>query len=132
MIFIDAGLWIAAPRPEDEHYQRAMELFQQLEETGESLCVTESVVSEVGAFFARKNSPAAARKVIEDMLSLESLEVLTPSREEMQAAAALVEKYGLSSYTDALTMAVMEKRGIRRLLSFDADFDANRKIRRLY
>jgi predicted nucleic acid-binding protein len=131
MIFIDAGLWIAAFRREDEHFERATELMRQIKEEGETLVSTESVFSEVIGFFARRNSPKAAREAASMILATPRLDFLTASREEFSAAAHAIEKYGLSSYTDALTMAVMESRGIRRLLSFDADFDANKKIRRL-
>ncbi len=131
MIFIDAGLWIAAFRREDEHFERATELLKQVKEDGETLASTESVFSEVIGFFSRRNSPKTARAVASVILATPRLDFFAVSREELSSAAQLVEKYGLSSFTDALTMAVMESRGIRRLLSFDKDFDRNRKIRRI-
>ena len=132
MIFIDSGLWIEASSPSDSYHQQAGDWFRRLKEQGDLVGVTESVISESVGFFARKVDSKAAKTVCAHILGQRRLEVLVPSTPEFLAAGSLVEKYALSSYADALTMAVMESRGIRDVLSFDADFDKNPRLHRLH
>ena len=132
MIFIDSGIWIAAEAPADQYHERASTLFHELHASGEHMVITESVLSEVVGFFARKGHFSGARLACEKMLNVNALELLVPAPEECAEAARFVEKFRLTSFTDALTMAVMESRGLRKLLSFDSDFDANKKIKRVF
>lgn len=132
MLFIDAGLWIAAFRKEDAYFERAKELLQDVEKEGDFLVSTETVFSEVITFFVRRHSSRVARQVAGLILSTPNVSLLATTKEECMLASTYLEKFDLSSYADALTMAVMTSRNIRKLLSFDSDFDRNQRIQRLF
>ncbi len=57
----------------------------------------------------------AILEVVDDVLAVEKRDVLR--------AAEILQVPGHWTARDALTIAIMERHGIRRIMSFDADFD---------
>jgi len=62
--------------------------------------------------------------IVDDVLAIERADVLR--------AGEIVQNGSLLSARDAVHIAVMERHGIRTILSFDADFDRWPGLRRMH
>ena len=131
MILLDAGIMIAQANKEDSYHERAMELLALLNENHESLMITEAVLSEVVTYIARKRGPEEAAKFARAIIASVEIEILISSKEDASMALDLLQKYELNSYSDSLSMAIMESRNIKKIASFDSDFDRNPNIKRI-
>lgn len=59
-------------------------------------------------------------------------DVLPIDRQDVMRASELVTGRGRQSARDAIHIAVMERHGIRRIFSFDADYDRRPGLERIY
>jgi predicted nucleic acid-binding protein len=88
--------------------------------------ITDHIYDEaVTLTHARTGRHSDARLVGEQLRERNLFRVVVTDRELFDAAVGVFERYddhGLS-FTDATTIAVIQERGIDRVLSFDDDFD---------
>ena len=131
MIFIDSNIpmyLIGAPHP---HKSEAQLLLERLVASGQRLVTDAEVVQEIlhryAAIGKREAIGPACQlllDVVDDVLAIEKADVLR--------AAEIVQNRALLSARDSVHIAVMERHGIRSLLSFDGDFDRWPGIKRIY
>ena len=131
MIFIDSNIpmyLIGAPHP---HKSDAQVLLERLIASGRKLVTDVEVLQEIlhryTAIDRREAIPHAiqlVRDLVDTMFSIEEADVLR--------AAEIVQHPGRFTARDALHIAVMERRGVRSILSFDADFDRWPGIERIH
>lgn len=119
MIFADTSYLIAIVRPSDENHCRAAEISQGL---AERVIITDNVFSEFVTFLAYKDGNSAAHLHAKKVLESEIL-LVCALNEDMPSALELIKKYPKLSMCDALSFIVMKKLGIKKILSFDSDFD---------
>src|SRR5690242_17686555 len=110
---------VGAPHP---HKNDAQLLLERLIASGQRLVTDAEVLQEIlhrYAAIAKREAIAPAFQllldVVDDVLAIEKADVLR--------AGEIVQNRVLLSARDSLHIAVMERRGIRSILSFDADFD---------
>lgn len=131
MIFLDAGYLIARFRTRDEHHLRAMEISEKLRETGETIITSEGVLSEFVTFMRRNDGVNVACQYGEQLRNASELSIAYSTQSEGSRALAHLRKYEFSSYTDGLSVAMMESRGLKRIVSFDSEFDRVPFIQRI-
>lgn len=132
MIILDAGFFVALARQNDESHSRADEIERELAEGGESLFFTESVLGEFASLLAKRDSPRLAHLKAEQLLQSRRLTLILSTGLEVAEAPSLLGQYGFSSYSDALSVSVMKSRGIKKIVSFDSDFDRAPGIKRIF
>ena len=119
---------IGAPHP---HKSEAQVLLERLVAAGQRLVTDAEVLREIlhryTAIGKREAIGPAFRivlDVVDDVLGIEKADVLR--------AGEIAQNRALMSARGAVHIAVMERHGIRSILSFDADFDGWPGLKRIH
>ena len=110
---------IGAPHP---HKTDAQVLLERLIAAGQRLVTDAEVLQEILHRYTaieKREAIGPALKVTLDIVD----EVIPIEKAEVLRAAEIAQNRALISVRDAVHIAVMERRGIRSILSFDGDFD---------
>ncbi len=131
MIFIDSNIpmyLIGAPHP---HKSEAQLLLERLIAAGQRLVTDAEVLQEIlhrySAIGKREAIGPAFQlllDVVDDVLAIEKADVLR--------AGEIARNRALLSARDSVHIAVMERHGIRSILSFDGDFDRWPGLKRIH
>ncbi|CAG0994721.1 23S rRNA-specific endonuclease VapC20 [Methanosarcinales archaeon] len=127
MIFADSSYFIAIAREKDRWHEDALKVSEKIRE---SLLISELVISEsitmVGSFEGGK-----AGKILYEYF-IDNCRVEFINEEMMGKAVDTFLKYdGSISLADASSIEIMKKHGIKKIISFDSDFDKVKEIDRL-
>lgn len=127
MILADSSYFIAIADQKDQWHERAKELSEKADN---ELVVTDLILSEsVTAVGARGGGKAGL--VLYEYIA-DNCEVVYVTKEVLEGAMDVYLKYdGTLSVADAVSVLVMASRHIKRILSFDSDFDKAKDIPRL-
>ena len=123
MIFIDANIpmyLIGAPHPNKDAARRALELVIS---RGERMVTSAEVMQEILHRYGALKRLDAIQPAFDALLGVVD-EVFPIEAEDVQRARDVMMGMGKLSARDALHVAVMKRRGVARVLSFDAGFDA--------
>ena len=129
---MDTGIFIALAISTDENHQKAGQVYAKVKASGETLVLSESIFGELVSFLRRKQNPEKAYERGEALLQTQEVLVISQTLKEMRDCLPLLKKYGFASYTDALTVAMMQSRGINKIASFDSEFDKVPGITRIH
>jgi len=131
LIFIDSNIpmyLVGAPHP---HKTEAQLLLERLIASGQRLVTDAEVLQEILHRYAainRREAIGPAMKttleVVDDVFAIEKADVLR--------AAEIVQNRALLTARDAVHIAIMERRGIESIMSFDADFDRWPGLKRIH
>jgi predicted nucleic acid-binding protein len=130
LIFIDSSLLIAAADEDDQFHKRAKEIIPGLqgEKFLSELIISESVTG-VGARLGSKQ----ALKVFENLIYDPSVKVVYTNKRLLERAIQIYIKYdGRLSLADAVSVRIMYDNRIRKIASFDADFDGLENVTRVH
>jgi predicted nucleic acid-binding protein len=119
MIFADTSFLIALARQSDENHGRADELARNLPD---KVATTNQVLSEFVTLTLRKDGSRQAHEAGMKILQSEIVIICTV-HEDLPAALELVRKHQKISMCDAISAVVMDKLHMKKVLSFDSDFD---------
>ncbi|HTS25135.1 MAG TPA: type II toxin-antitoxin system VapC family toxin [Bryobacteraceae bacterium] len=131
MIFIDSNIpmyLIGAPHP---HKSDSQLLLERLIASGKRLVTDAEVFQEITHRYVAIGTREAIGPafqllldVVDDVLAIEKADVLR--------AGEIVQSRAVLSARDSVHIAVMERHGIRSILSFDGDFDRWPGLQRIY
>lgn len=131
MIFIDSNIpmyLVGAPHP---HKSEAQVLLERLIAAGQCLVTDAEVLQEIlhrSAAIGKREAIGPAFQLLldvaDDILAIEKADVLR--------AGEIVQNRALLSARGSIHIAVMERHGIRSILSFDADFDRWPGLKRIH
>ncbi len=130
MIFIDSNVPMYLVGTAHPNKDRAIALLTQLVRDGERFVTSVEVYQEILHRYTAIQRPDAIDDAFESLDGIAE-EVLTFGMSEVRFARRLLEAVSGLSARDALHVAVMRKAGVKRILSFDAGFDACPGIDRL-
>lgn len=130
-VFVDTGLFYALQNERAAEHDRATAAFEAVLTGSYGTVYTSDYVydetvtlvrSRTGAFDEAK---AVGDRILGRGAYPEAVEMLFVDRDVFEAALDLFERYDdhSLSFTDATTIALVERRDIDRVLSFDDDFD---------
>ena len=122
MIFVDSNVPMylgGAPHP---HKFEAQVLLERVTASKERLVTDAEVLQEVLHRYASINRRDAIRPALEAMLDIVD-DVLPIEQRDVLRAGEILRLPEAWSARDAIHLAVMERHGIRHILSFDRDFD---------
>jgi len=131
VIFIDSNIpmyLVGQPHPLKD---RARALLEQIVVQGTTLVTSAEVMQEIVHRYQAIRRLDAMRAALEVLTGLVS-EVHAVDRRDVLRAVGVLEGVPALSARDALHVAVMERHGVRDILSFDAGFDVVPQIRRVH
>jgi predicted nucleic acid-binding protein len=131
LIFVDSNIpmyLIGAPHP---HKTEAQVILERLIAAGRRLVTDAEVLQEILHRYTaieRREAIGPALQVTLDVVD----EVLPIEKTEVLRAGEIAQNRALISARDAVHIAVMERHGIRSILSFDGDFDRWPGLQRIH
>ena len=131
MIFVDSNIpmyLVGAPHPHKSDARRLLERFVA-EKT--PLVTDAEVLQEILHRYTAINRRQDIRPAFEALLAVVE-GVYSIERADVESARDLVLGKRKMSGRDALHVAVMERNGVKRIMSFDADFDGVPTLTRIY
>ncbi|MGD2070849.1 MAG: type II toxin-antitoxin system VapC family toxin [Gemmatimonadota bacterium] len=130
MIFVDSNIpmyLVGAPHPHKIDAQRHLE---RAIADGERLVTSAEVLQEILHRYVAIERPDAIQPAFDALLGVVD-EVYSVEREDVERARRVLDGLKVRSARDALHVAVMERREVDRILSFDRAFDGVPGIERV-
>lgn len=126
MIFIDADAFVAIASPSDSNHGRAVLIARSLKQRNEVLITSSFVFGEVVTVLSQKEGRKVALSYIDDFSTsgIALMEVDTRLREK----GIIVFKKQTSknvSFTDCVSMVIMQEENIKEIFSFDRIYQKN-------
>ena len=131
MIFVDSNIpmyLIGAAHP---HKTEAQIILERLIAAGQRLVTDAEVLQEVLHRYTAIEKREAIGPALQVMLDIVD-EVVPIGKAEVLRAGEIAQNRALMSARDAVHIAVMERHGIRSILSFDGDFDRWPGLQRIH
>lgn len=131
MIFVDSNIpmyLIGAAHP---HKTDAQVILERLIAAGQRLVTDAEVLQEILHRYAAIEKREAIGPALQVTLDIVD-DVIPIEKSEVLRAAEIAQNRALMSARDAVHIAVMERHGIRSILSFDSDFDRWPGLQRIY
>lgn len=131
MIFVDSNIpmyLIGAPHP---HKTEAQVILERLIAAGQRLVTDAEVLQEILHRYAAIKKREAIGPALQVTLDIVD-EVFPIEKTEVLRAAEITQNRAQLSARDAVHIAVMERHGIRSILTFDADFDRWPGLQRIH
>lgn len=127
MLLLDADVLIAFFRESDQSHKRAVELIDAIDE---QVIITTVILSEVLTFIKSRDGGKSAKTVWEKIrgADIEIIEIT----DNIDPIVSIMEKYDGLSFGDSSNIAMMQKSGLQKIISFDSDFDNFPGIERLH
>ncbi len=129
MIFVDTGAFCAFANQKDEYHQIAVRQFSLILKQRLPLITSNFVVDETYTWLRYRLGYDQAIQFLQTIRQAEqhresSLEIITITREIEDKAMTLLKKYDDQdlSFTDATSLAVIQKRKLKQAFSFDSHF----------
>ena len=122
MIFVDSNVpmyLIGAPHP---HKADARRILEELIAAGEKLVTSAEVMQEILHRYVAIQRRDAIQPAFDALLGIVD-EVYPVERADVEAAKTILDGLPGLSARDSLHAAVMKRRRVRRILSFDTQFD---------
>ena len=119
---------IGGPHP---HKSEAQILLERLIAAGERLVTDAEVLQEIQHRYTsigRREAIGPAFQIVLDLAD----DVLAIEKADVLRAGEIAQNRAMLSARDAVHIAVMERHGIRSILSFDADFDRWPGLKRIH
>ena len=128
MIFLDSSFFIALANRKDQWHDRAAKLAQGLPE---DKLVTDLVISEGVTSVGYLGGGKAGLSLYEYIAG--NCEVVFVDKEILESSLEIYLKFdGTLSLTDAISVHVMRRKGIKEIASFDSDFDKVKDLIRVH
>ena len=123
-VFLDTSFAIALSATSDQSHARAVDLADQLENSGTRIVTTQAILLEIGNALSKQRYRVAATQLLESLVSDPNIEIVSLSNDLYDAAFNLFKnrldkEWGL---IDCVSFVVMQKRGIFDALTTDDHF----------
>lgn len=124
MIFVDSAFWIALFAERDQHHQKARELVPKL--ASEILVTTSAVRGETWTWFNSRHGHSTAVKAVSLIARSSRTRIHQIDANLDEAALAWLRDRDERAYSwvDATSFALMRRERIRKVLTFDSDFES--------
>jgi hypothetical protein len=122
VIFVDSNIPMYLVGAPHAHKTDAQILVERCIAAGERIVTSAEVLQEILHRYVVRDRRDAIAPAFQALLGMVD-EILPIDRQDVLRASEIVRKAVRLSARDALHLAVMERHGIERILSFDAGFD---------
>lgn len=131
MIFIDSNVPVYLVGAPHQNRDLAFAALDRLTRAGERMVTSAEVMQELLHLYAHRRAPQALQRALDVLRGLAD-EVYPVEAEDVDRAHAVLRANAELSARDALHVALMQRRGVTRILSYDRDFDRIATIERVY
>ena len=121
-IFMDSSFIIALTRESDEQHERAKELRQSIGKDT-TFIISDHILGEVVTFLSKRDNKDIAFKAGIALLESSDMLVLYADENDVKSSLGLLKKMDGISLCDSLSATMMGKHKIKKILTFDSDFD---------
>ena len=131
MIFVDSNIPMYLIGAHHPHKTEAQLLLERLIASGQRLVTDAEVLQEIAHRYAaidRREAIGPAFQLVLDIVD----DVLPIEKADVLRAGEIVQSRAFLSARDSVHIAIMERHGIRSILSFDADFDHWPGLKRIH
>jgi len=127
-LFLDTGCIIARELTRDQFHEKASTGWSKLAESQCRLYCSEHVFDECMTLLGRRHSCAFASRCGAKYLDTQLINWLTSTEDDLRNALRLLKKYADQgvSYTDCISIVLMQREGIKQVFGFDHHFTAAR------
>jgi len=128
MIFVDSSFFIATVREKDTWHKDALKLAEKIKE---QLLISELIISESITIVGSLEGGKVGKILYEYFLDNCKIEFIN---EEMlgKTMDTFLTYDGSISLADASSIEIMKKHGVKKIISFDSDFDKIHGIDRIH
>lgn len=132
MIFVDTTIWASGIDSSDALHKDGAAVLEALASGKLSSAITTDFVLDETLTLLRTRGARAesAERAILNIMSSSRVSVLYVDAPLFRAALSTYKKYGRLSFTDAVTLTVMQRRRIKEIFSHDGDFDLKDILRK--
>jgi hypothetical protein len=122
VIFVDTSAWYADFVSSDENHVDARRFFE--ETSGSAFLTTDYVITETLNLLIVRGYGDRAREAVGEFLSEKLAQVAWVERHDVLRAAEVFRQFSDKrwSFTDCVSYAIIERRGIKQALAFDKHF----------
>lgn len=122
-VAIDSCVWIAYKSKRDANHEKAVQLINEfLNDKSLTACVTDYVIVEITNFLLKKTSEKTANETLELFLQHDRIKICIVDKYFFDKSCEIAKKFSVS-LTDASIVSMMKEFGIKKLYSFDSEFD---------
>jgi predicted nucleic acid-binding protein len=123
-IFLDSAALVAILNRKDQYHAQAVAKLNDVQGSRSVLLTTTHVFAETVTRILRRVSHQKATEAGRLILKEPQIEIVTPSRQAIEEAWAIFEKYEDQAFSlvDCISFAVMRHFNIRRAFTFDVHF----------
>ena len=131
MIFIDTTVWVAAIDRQDVLHNDGKGIVDAIANWKLPLAViTDYILDEVMTILKKRNiPPEIILKAVTAILESPRIKTIFVDDHLFMKGLTIFSKYNKLSFTDAITLAVMQKYKIKVIYSHDSDFDLSKITR---
>jgi uncharacterized protein len=124
MIFVDTGAFLARYLRQDQYHGLACSGWKRIAVKKETCLTSNFVLDELFTLLARRADHAFSAETARTIYHSGVFEILRPGFEDELEALRFLEKYADQKvgFTDCVSFALMRRRGIKRVFSFDHHF----------
>ena len=129
MIFVDSSFFIALVDRKDQWHPAAKALLPML--TGETILISDLIIAESVSIIGRRSGGKAGEQLYHYFM--DNCDLVVMDEKILKGGMSVFLRYdGTLSVSDAVSVFIMKKKNITRILSFDSDFDKVEGIARIY
>ena len=132
MIFIDTTIWVSAIDSSDKLHEDGESVLEALIKKELPLAMTtDYVLDETLTLLKRRG--ASSRKIVEvvkDIIASSFVKVVYVDEKMFREALVGFAKYERLSFTDAVTLNVMRRFGVKEIFTHDKDFNLDGVVRK--
>jgi uncharacterized protein len=123
-VFVDTSAWIAASNLRDKYHSTATTEYMRLLSGKYRFITTNMVIAEAYIIIRRTGGHPEALRFLRSLSNSPRLERVYSDNTLEILAESIMEKYPDQdfSYTDAVSVAIMQQRGIQQAFTFDSHF----------
>jgi len=128
MILVDSSFFIALADRKDQWHVLAKKLRTSL--AGETVIISDLIVAEAVTIIGKRSGGKAGEHLYH--FFIDNCDIIFVDEQILKGGMSVFLRYdGILSVSDAVSVSIMAKKGIDRILSFDSDFDKVDGISRL-
>lgn len=128
MILVDSSFFIALADRKDQWHVQAKKLQASL--AGETVIISDLIVAEAVTIIGKRSGGKAGEHLYH--FFIDNCDIIFVDEQSLKGGMSVFLRYdGTLSVSDAVSVSIMAKKDIDRILSFDSDFDKVEGISRL-
>lgn len=129
MIYIDSSFFVALVDTKDQWHQKAKGLISVV--TDETILISDLIIVESVSIVGKRSGGKAGEQLYNYFT--DNCNIIHLDEKVIRGGMSEFLKYdGTLSVSDAVSVFIMKKKGIDRIVSFDSDFDKVDGIMRVY